>query len=55
MAVAKELVRGMLISVCYCLVFLMLWRFPLTSGTCQLDCGLSLCFIDLIESGRFCW
>lgn len=26
MAVAKELVRGMLISVCYCLVFLMLWR-----------------------------
>lgn len=29
MAVAKELVRGMLISVCYCLVFLMLWRFSL--------------------------
>ncbi|NHF68144.1 MASE1 domain-containing protein [Xanthomonas hortorum] len=26
MAVAKELVRGMLISVCYCLVFLILWR-----------------------------
>lgn len=26
MAVAKELVRGMLISVCYCLVSLILWR-----------------------------
>ncbi|NYI19304.1 hypothetical protein FHR53_003191 [Xanthomonas arboricola] len=26
MAVAKDLVRGMLISVCYCLAFLILWR-----------------------------
>lgn len=26
MGVAKELARGMLISVCYCLVFLILWR-----------------------------
>ncbi|CAD7380586.1 MASE1 domain-containing protein [Xanthomonas arboricola] len=29
MAVAKELVRGMLISVCYCLVSLILWRFSI--------------------------
>ncbi|MBV6808704.1 MASE1 domain-containing protein [Xanthomonas campestris pv. pennamericanum] len=26
MALAKEVLRGMLISVCYCLVFLVLWR-----------------------------
>ncbi|MCC4622546.1 MASE1 domain-containing protein [Xanthomonas cassavae CFBP 4642] len=29
MAVAKEVLRGMLISVCYCLAFLILWRFSL--------------------------
>ncbi|MCC4610356.1 MASE1 domain-containing protein [Xanthomonas campestris] len=29
MAVAKEVLRGALISVCYCLAFLILWRFSL--------------------------